>query len=165
MYVKIKKLQKAQYNQMQLAKRWTFETRFVATLGSNIERLMLKFVRLEDWWPPMCVTIAGHFSYLLIMFLKAEDPSKEFQNSKSYSIGTNAITNLLEVSPTFCKHVIIIDLDNSGWICELGEKVSLLHGCIAFVVIELDVDALDCWNEGKAKSITKYETYNTKDEG
>jgi hypothetical protein len=69
---------------------------------------------------------------------------------------------LLKVSPTFYKHVIIVDLDNASWICELGARVSLLHGCIAFVVIELDVDALNCWNEGKTKSIPKYETYNTK---
>ncbi len=78
------------------------------------------------------------------MSFKAKDPSKEFQNSRPYSIGTNVVTNLLEVLPTLCKHVIIVDLDNLGWICELGEKVFLLHGCIAFVVIELDVDTLDC---------------------
>ncbi len=68
------------------------------------------------------------------MFFKVEDPSKEFQNSKSCLIGTNIITNLLKVLPTFYKHVITIDLDNLGWILELGAKFSLLNGCIAYVV-------------------------------
>jgi hypothetical protein len=116
---------------------------------------MLQFVRLEDWWPPMCVTIEGRFSYLFIVSLKVKDPSKEFQISRYYSIGTNVVTDLLKVLPTFCKHVITVDWDNPSWIHELGEKVFLLHGCIAFVVIKLDVDALDCWNESKTKSITK----------
>jgi hypothetical protein len=44
--------------------------------------------------------------------LKVEDPSKEFQNSRYYSIGMNVVTDLLKVLPTFCKHVITVDLDN-----------------------------------------------------
>jgi hypothetical protein len=62
----------------------------------------------------MSIIIEGSFSYLLIMSLKVEDLSKNFQNSRSCSIGTKAITDLSKVSPTFYKHVIVVDLDNLG---------------------------------------------------
>jgi hypothetical protein len=78
------------------------------------------------------------------MFFKVEDPSKEFQNSKSCLIGTNVITNLLKVLPTFYKHVITIDLDNLGWILKLDAKFSLLDRWIACVVTKLNVDASSC---------------------
>ncbi len=34
-----------------------------------------------------------------------------------------------KVSPTFCKHVIVVDLGNLGWILKLGTIFSLLDGC------------------------------------
>jgi hypothetical protein len=56
---------------------------------------------------------------------------------------TNGVTNLSKVVlPTFCKHVIVVELANSSCILELGAKFSLLDLlCIAYVVVELDVDA------------------------
>ncbi len=58
------------------------------------------------------------------------------------------VMNLSEVLPTFYKQV---DLDNLGWTLELSAKFSLLNGCIASVVIELDVDASNCckWKQNK----------------
>jgi hypothetical protein len=53
-------------------------------------------------------------TYFFIMSLKAEDPSKEFQNSRSCSMGVNVVTDLSKVLPTFYKHVIVVDLDNSS---------------------------------------------------
>ncbi len=70
------------------------------------------------------------------------------------------ITDLSEVLPTFYKQV---DLDNSSWIREVSAKFSLLNGCIAYVVIELNVMHQIVANERKAKLVQKYETYNTKD--
>ncbi len=67
----------------------------------------------------------------------------------------NAVTDLSEVLPTFYKHVIVVDLDNSGWILELGAKFSLLDGCIAFVMTELNVDASNCYKWKQSKTNTK----------
>jgi hypothetical protein len=89
----------------------------------------------------MCVTTKP-LSYLHIMFFKVEEPTKEFQNSKSCLTWANGVTNLLEiVLPTFCKHVIVVSLAYSSCILELGAKFSLLDLCIASIVVELDVDA------------------------
>jgi hypothetical protein len=49
----------------------------------------------------------------------------KFQNSRSCSMGANLISHLSEVLPTFYKHVIVVDLDNSSWMLELGAKFSL----------------------------------------
>jgi hypothetical protein len=76
------------------------------------------------------------------MFLKAEDSSKEFKNSRCCSRGTNGITNLSEIIlSTFYKHVIVVNLNYSGCILELGAKFSLLYLCTASIMIELDVNA------------------------
>jgi len=123
---------------------------------------MLQFIRLENSWPPICVTTERPFSYLLIMFFKVEDPSKEFQNSKSCLIGTNIITNLLKVLPTFYKHVIIINLDNLGWILKLDAKFSLLDRWIACVVTKPNLDASSCYKWKQSKINTQYTTNNTK---
>jgi hypothetical protein len=70
---------------------------------------------------------------------------------------------LLKVLPTFCKHVITIDLDNLHWILELDAKFSLLDRWIAYVVTKLNVDASDCYKWKQSKINTQYTTNNTKD--
>jgi len=62
------------------------------------------------------------------------------------------VTDLLEVLATFCKQV---DFDNSGWTLELSAKFSLLNGCIASIVKELDVDASNCCKWKQSKISTK----------
>jgi hypothetical protein len=62
------------------------------------------------------------------------------------------VIDLSEVLQTFCKQV---DLDNLGWTLELSAKFYILNGCIAFVVIELDVDASNCCKWKQSKISTK----------
>ncbi len=74
---------------------------------------------------------------------------------------------MLKVLPTFCKHVIIIDLDNLGWIFKLDAKFSLLDRWIAYVVTKLNVDALECWKWKQSKMNTQiynqqYQRYECK---
>jgi hypothetical protein len=78
------------------------------------------------------------------MFLKAENPSKEFQNSKSCSTRMNVLIDLSNVLPTFCKHVIIVTWTIQVEYLNLVPIYFLLDGLIAFVVTKLNVNASNC---------------------
>jgi hypothetical protein len=82
-------------------------------------------------------------------------------------MGVNLISDLSEVLSTFYKHVIVVDLDNSSWMLELGAKFSLLDGWIASIVTELNVDASYCYKWKQSKISTKiwslqYQRYEGK---
>jgi hypothetical protein len=56
------------------------QSKLATTLGSRKENVMLQFVRLENWWPPTCVTTKKTFSHFFIVFFNKVEPSKEFPN-------------------------------------------------------------------------------------